>query len=476
MNITREQIGTLHEQITITFTPEDYRLAVDKSLKTLQHKIQEPGFRQGHVPMGIINKKYGKSVLVDELSKMTNDKMINFLQENHINILFEPIEKLDTTIGDFDNPQDFVFTFEIGIRPELSIDYVKANKIDNYKIIATEEEINAEEHNLRKRLGKFASTEEVAAEDMLLTTVQPEEGEEFTSSLVLTYVKDDQVKKFIGKKLHDTIKIDTTTIFKSDYERSTFLKTKVEDLENAPKKVSIKIDAIHHMEPAELNDEFFSKAFPDGSIKDEQALKDNLKQQIELRYVNDANIIYRNKVMDCLLENTTIDLPDNFIKEYLLRNDNKYNKDNIDEQYENIRKSILFQLLEDKISQDCQINIDRDAVVNYIKDYIRMSYFGSTTEMEKEQEEQILRLTTEMMKNQENVKNAYENLFMEKLTEGLKKQINPKLKEIDYQSFIKEITQVAENDNKPQKTKSAKTSKKQQTKESTNSEQLSLDL
>ncbi|MBO4739303.1 MAG: hypothetical protein J5606_07060 [Bacteroidales bacterium] len=474
MNITREQIGTLHEQITITFVPEDYQPAVNKSLKDLKNKIQEPGFRKGHIPMGLVNKKYGKSVLVDELSKMTNDKMLDFFKENNINILFEPIEKLDTTVGDFDNPKDFTFTFEIGIRPELSIDYVKAKKIDTYKIIATDEEINTEIHSLRKRLGKFASTEEVAEEDMLLTTVQPEEGEKFTSSLMLTYVKEDQVKQFVGKKLHDEFTIDTTTVFKSDYERSTFLKVKMDELENAPKKVTIKIDAIHHMEPAELNEEFFSKAFPDGSVKDESALKENVKNQIELRYVNDANMVYRNKIMDFLVDNTTAELPDNFIKTYLVRNDNRYNAENIEEQYDNLRKSILFQLLEDKISQDCQINIDKDAVLNYIKDYIRMSYFGSMTEMDKEQEEQIMRLTTEMMKNQENVKNAYENLFFEKLTEGLKQQINPKTKEIDYQSFIKEVTQTIED--KPKKAKVTKTAKAKAQEATNNSEQLSLDL
>ncbi|MBO4581788.1 MAG: hypothetical protein J5701_05830 [Bacteroidales bacterium] len=456
MNIKREQISNLHEMLTITFEGSDYKDLVEKSLKDLKRKAAEPGFRQGHVPMSIINSKYGKSVLVDEISKLTNDKLYQYIKDENLNILFEPIAIPEKTQGDFDHADTFSFSFEIGLCPEITVDYEDAKKVVDYHITATDTEINAEIDNMRKRVGKFSSTEEAVAEDMLMVKVTPETGEPFSSALVLSYLKDEYLKDFIGKKLHEEISIDTTAVFKSDYERSTFLKVKMDELATAPATVNIAIDAIHHVEPADLNEDFFNKMFPDGSVKDENQLHEKIKSQIELRYVNDANIFYRNKVIDTMLEHAGITLPDNFIKAYLVETNDKYTSDNIDEQYGNIQKSISYQLLEDKIAKDCEIKIEAEDVSKYIKDYIRLSYFGSATVLPAEQEAQVENFAQEMMKKQENFRNAYENLFFEKITEGLRAKLTPKVKELSYQEFVDEMSGEPKKAKTPKKTKTPK--------------------
>lgn len=456
MNIKREQIGNMHEMLTINFEAADYKEMVEKSLKDLKRKANEPGFRPGHVPMGIITSKYGKAVLVDEISKLTNDKLYQYLRDEKLNILFEPIAKPEKTEGDFDHADKFSFSFEIGICPDITVDYECAKKVGDYHIIATDTEINTEIESMRKRVGKFSSTEEAVAEDMLLVNVTPEQGEAFTSSLVLSYLKDEYLNEFVGKKLHEEVSIDTTKVFKSDYERSTFLKVKIDELATAPQTVKVAINAIHHVEPADLDEDFFTKMFPDGSVKDEAALRDKIKSQIELRYVNDANIYYRNKVVDTMMDHTTMELPDNFIKAYLVETNDKYTAENIDEQYENVKKSIIYQLLEDQIARDCEIKIEADDVTKYIKDYIRLSYFGSAEVLPAEQEAQVENFAHEMMKNQENFKNAYENLFFEKVTEGLRVKLTPKVKELSYQDFMTEAS------GEPKKTKTTKKSTKKE--------------
>lgn len=456
MNIKREQISNLHELLTITLESSDYKDLVEKSLKDLKRKAVEPGFRQGHVPMSIINSKYGKSVLVDEISKLTNDKLFQYIKDEKLNILFEPVAKPEKTQGDFDHADTFSFSFEIGLCPEFTIDYDCAKKVTDYHITATDTEINAEIDNMRKRVGKFSSTEEAVAEDMLMVKVTPENGEPFTSALVLSYLKDEYLKDFVGKKLHEELSIDTTTVFKSDYERSTFLKVKMDELNTAPTTVKIAIDAIHHVEPADLNEDFFNKMFPDGSVTNESQLHDKIKSQIELRYVNDVNIFYRNKVVDTLLDQVNISLPDDFIKTYLVETNDKYTTENIDEQYDNIQKSISYQLLEDKIAKDCEIKIEAEDVSKYIKDYIRLSYFGSAETLPAEQEAQVENFAKEMIKKQENFKNAYENLFFEKITEGLRAKLTPNVKEISYQAFVSEMSEEPKKAKTPKKTKTSK--------------------
>jgi trigger factor len=290
-------------------------------------------------------------------------------------------------------------------------------------------------------MGKFSSTEEVVAEDMLLVTVLAEgdNEKEFTASLLLSYIKDKKQKEFIGKKNHDVLQINTTEIFKSDYERSTFLKTKVDDLVNAPVNISIRIDAIHHIEPAELNAEFFDKAFPDSDVKDIKSLKESIKKQIELSYERDEKMLYRNKIMNQLIEHTTFELPDNFIKRFLVVNKSEeYTKENIDEKYIDIKKSISYQLIEDKISKDEAINVDNDEIRQYIKDYIRSSYFGVNNQVKlpEEQENQINSFANEMMKKTENLKNAYENIFSEKIIAALIQKVNPKIENVSFDEFL----------------------------------------
>ena len=440
MEITRENIGKLNEVVTIHFTPEDYQAEVEKSLRELRRKADVPGFRKGNTPMGMIKKMYGKSVLADELSKLTNNKFDDYLKENKLDILFEPLAQSEKTEGDFDNADNFSFSFEIGIRPEIVINFDEAKKIADFKIVADKKEIDTEVMAMRKRVGKFSSTEIAAEEDMLLVTVTPENGEEFTSSLILNYIKDAEMKNFVGKKLHDEMDIDTTVVFKSDYERSTFLKVKMDELETAAQNIHLKIDAIHHMEPAELDAEFFEKMFPEGNIKDENGLRENIKHQIELRHVNDANMIYRNKVMESLLETTTTELPDEFIKRYLIENNEQYTNETIEETYPDVRKSVNFQLIEEQLTKDFNINIEKEEVVNYIDNYIRLSYFGTSDALPEEQEGQIRHFVNEMIQKKENVQNAYENIFFEKLTQGFKDKLNPKVKEITFEKFVDEIT------------------------------------
>jgi len=462
MNIKRENIGLLNELITVELSAADYQEQVTKSLKDLKRKANVPGFRPGHVPMGMIEKMYKKAVVLEEVSKLTNDEFNKYLTDNKLDILFDPIARADKTEGDFDNAENFSFSFEIGLRPEIAIDYAEAKDATLYKVVASEQEIDKELTDMRRRVGKFSSTEEVADQDMLLVTVKPEDDrEEFTSSLPLSYVKDSELNLFIGKKLQEEMALDLTEVFKSDYERSTFLKIKANELENASKKVHIKIDAIHHRELAEINDDFFARIFPDGSVKNETALRNKIKQDIELRHFSETNMVFRNKVLEILLEKTVLELPDSFIKRHLVENKQQYTTETVEEKYDDIRKAVVYQLIENQIEKDCNVQVEHSDVMAYMEDYVRMSYFGTTETLSEEAEKQVANFVLQMMKNQDNVKNAYDNLYYDKMTEGLKLKILPKSKELTFEDFIAEIS--GKTEKKEEKPKATRAKAKKET-------------
>ena len=441
MDIRKESIGHLNELITIDITPNDYQEDVEKSLKEYKQKISIPGFRKGMVPKGMIEKMYGKSVRMEKLAKLTNEKFNEYLKENNLNILLDPIACEEKTVGNFEKADNFSFSFEIGLRPEVTLNYDEAKKIMKYKVRATNEEIDAEIANLCKRAGTYAASETVAENDFLIVSVTPTDGrEKFTSNITLDYVKEEELKHFIGKKLGDEMEFDTKVVFKSDYECSTFLKVKMDELETVPTTVHITIDSIHHVVPAELNADFFARVFPEGDVTTETELREVIKRQIELRYVNDTNTLYRYKIMDALVEHISFSLPDDFIKRALVDRKEIYTAENIDEKYNDIKKSVNYQLIEEQVAKDCHIDIAQEEVLNYLEAYVRQSYFGTTQTLENEQEERVKKLLAEMMKKEENIKNAYDNLFFEKLVQALQGKLNPKVKELSYADFIKEIS------------------------------------
>jgi len=167
MNILKENIGQLNDIISLEVQATDYKEKVENTLKDLRRKANIPGFRVGHVPMGMINKMYRKSVLADEITKIVQDNLLNYIKENNINILFEPLPLPEKTQGDFDKEDgNFTFFFEIGLQPEFEIDYEKTKKIKYLKISANEKDIEEEIKKMRHKMGKFSSTEVVADEDI----------------------------------------------------------------------------------------------------------------------------------------------------------------------------------------------------------------------------------------------------------------------------------------------------------------------
>jgi trigger factor len=222
-------------------------------------------------------------------------------------------------------------------------------------------------------------------------------------------------------------------------------------MESVSTIVPIKIDSIHHIIPTNLDADFFAKMFPEGEITEEIGLRKVVKEQIELRHVKDTDTVYRYKIMDTLLEHISFSLPDSFIKKYLVENKEEYTTENIEEKYNDIKKAISYQLIEDQLAKDGNIEVTQDEMLDYADNYIRQIYFSTTQILDSEQEERVKQLSSEMIKNKENVKNVYENIFFDKLIGSLTEKLNPKIKELFFKDFVDELS-----GKKEQKAKSKK--------------------
>ncbi len=462
MNIVRENIGILDEHVTVELVPEDYQEAVAKTLRDLKRRASIPGFRVGHVPMGMIERQYKASVMLDEISKKVNEEIEKYLRENKIRILFEPLAVPEKTKADFEKMGEFSFTFEIGLRPEVKIDYAKAKDVPYLKVTASEAQIDEEVAKLRRRLGKFSSTEEVVDGDMALVQVVTEEGAEpISSSLPTSYFKESCRNEFIGKKVHDTMVIDLKEMFETDYERSTLLKRRPTEMEDAPEKVTVTINAIHHVDPAEMDDEFYSRAFPDGQVKDEAAMRSRLKAQIERGYDSQERMQYRGAAMDALMAGMELTLPDSFVKRYMIeRNPELYTAESMEERYPDLQKSIVFQLVENTISEDGNLNIGREDILDYLRRYFSFNYFGLDYAMlSEEYRQQVESLAGNMLKEEKTISNVYDNIQFERIADIIFEKSGGVTKSVSLDEFLSGSGSTPAPA-KPKKTRSRKTEEK----------------
>ncbi|MDR2409235.1 MAG: trigger factor family protein [Bacteroidales bacterium] len=443
MNIKKENISDLHELITIELDQEDYQPQVMKSLKDLKQKMELPGFRKKMIPLELINKKHGKFIRGEEISKLAEVKIQEYIRENELSLLFSPVYCKDKSIVDFDQEGNFSFSFEVGIRPEIRINYDEVKDVIYYKIIATDKEIDEKIMSLRNRAGAFSSTETIVDNDVLLVTVSyTDEEKTFISTLPLSYLTKETLNQFIGKNLHDEMDIDTTKVFISDTERSTFLKLKIEELETAPVTVHIKINSIHHLEPADIDAHFFELFFPDGNVTTETELREYIGNQLGQQNVPNLDLLYRSDVIEKLTNNIfpVLVLPDIFIKKYLIATANeKKTPEHIEEGYSKIKYELVQRLISEQIITDLNINVYYQEIVTYIENIVRQKYFGTTALLDENQEEQIRNYTLELMKEKDNVSNTVSTIVLCKCAQELKAKLNPTIKELSSDEMVSEL-------------------------------------
>lgn len=291
MNVIREEIDALNAVLTVKISSEDYQSKVKTALEKYRKTAKIPGFRPGHVPIGLIQKQYGKAVLAEELNKLTNDGLYNYITENNLSILGNPIPKeSNDPIGNFDDPKEFEFSFEIGYSPSFELPISVKSKFDYNKVKIDESLLNKQIEDLRRRYGKLVSSELVGPKDMLIGKFtelnsdgsEKENGVSHSATISLEFIEDTKtVEQFIGKKISDTLDIDPTTVSKGAKDLASMLGISEEQISQISNLFRFEITEIKRMEMADLNEDLFNKLFIPGEVKNEEELKSRIANDLE---------------------------------------------------------------------------------------------------------------------------------------------------------------------------------------------------
>ena len=461
MNIKHENVPGQLQELTIEIQKEDYAENVDKALKKQRREIAVPGFRKGNAPMGIVQKMYGKNILVMEIDKLVNEQIEKFFKDNDIKFIFEPMPVEGKSQVDFDNPDNFSFVYEYVVRPEVNIDLSAMPAVTDFTVIPSEEEITTQIDQLRERHGKYEMPDTIEAND----SVSVSYGGEKEAFFFIRDLKDDARKEFIGKKKEDTLTMAMRKAFTADPFFARAFDLKVDELkDDDPYTYDLTIKRIGRINPAELNEDFFKAAYPDGSVTDEVTMRETEKQKIAAQYKPDTDRMFMDRAISTLLDNVNVELPDDFMRRYILAVQKDMTEEALDKEFERYKNSFKWQIIENTLVEGEDVNVTRADIEEYFRNYFIQNYFANfNAESVKDQVDKIV---ADSMKNQEYVKNAYDLLYDQKLVALMRKKMNINHKEGDFKAFVDEISS-ERNDEKPGEEASAEEKPKKTTKRKT---------
>ncbi|WP_299055197.1 trigger factor [uncultured Polaribacter sp.] len=438
MKITKQNVDALNAVVKVDIVADDYQEKVDKLLTDYRKKADVPGFRKGHVPMGMIKKQYGKSIMVDEVNKLLQESLNKFLAEEKLDILGNPIPRMTE---DFDwDAAVFSFEFELGLAPIFDVDLKSKKKVTQYSIVATKELLDEEVKNIQNRYGKVSPLEVVTEKATVTGTFINEENEinKKSSFLVNDLKGKKNEKKVIGAKVGDVIELDTKKLFENNNKLQPVLGISAEVAKDLEITVSFTVEEITETTPAELDKELFDKLFVDGSVSSVTELREKIKEDAEKQFNQQGDQQLLNAITEHLVENTKFDLPASFLKKWLrTAGEKELTEEEANAEFEKSEKGLRYQLIEGKIMKDNDIKLDYKELVDYAKGFIRtqMAQFGNMNPEEKELDD----IAGRILQNQEEAQKLQSQLISQKLLTFYKENMSFKSKELSYEDFIKEV-------------------------------------
>ena len=436
MNITKKDIDSLNAVLTVEIKEEDYSDKVKSVLTNYCKTANIPGFRKGHVPMGMVKKQYGKAVLVEEVNKLLQDSLHKYLTDEKLDVLGNPLPK--NTEIDWD-ASDFNFEFELGLAPEFEVDVVGKKAITHYNIVADDEMIDNQVKTICKQYGKLISKTEVEEGDEITGVFINEEKDiNKETTLPLETLKGKrQIKALVGSKVGDTVTLKTKGMFADDHANQTYFGVSHDDAHGLDVEVALEIKEVNQREAAALDQDLFDKLFGKDVVKSEEELKAKIKEDAERQFAQQSDQKLMDDAIESLIANTKFDLPGEFLQRWIqVSGEKPLTEEEAKAEYERSEKGLRYQLIEGKIRHEHKIQVTFDELKDYSKNMIKaqMAQYGQTNPSDEE----LDTIAARILANEEEVKRLSEQLNGQKLLDFFKEKTKLKKKEITYDKFIKE--------------------------------------
>jgi trigger factor len=445
--VTRENIGLLNDKLTVQLKKEDYYTGFEQSLKKYAKTANIPGFRKGMVPTGLVKKMYGQGVFSDEILRKVEAELNDYLNKEKVDIFAQPLP-LDNDAAklDMNQPVDYSFAFEIGLKPAVELDPTSI-KVTRYKITVTDEMVQEEVDRLQMRAGKMTEPGEVTGDDNVLNVKFIEsdaEGNEVEggiskgNSLLVTYFEKSFRANLIGKKNEDTVVLQLNTAFE-DKEKEAILGDLGLGKEDGDKYFKLLITKVGLVEKANLDEEFFTSVYPNKDIKTEADFRAEVKAEIELQFEQQSRNQVYDQVYHYLVDHTKMDFPESFLKRWLQSGGEKpKTAEEAEEDYPTFANQLKWTLVSSKLIEDNKIEVLPEDIRDFAKQQL-FSYMGGQLGALGDNQQWVDDYADRMMKDRKFVEDSYHRISTDKLFSLLDSQVTAKEEPISAEDFAKKL-------------------------------------
>ena len=447
MKSTLNKINEVNATIVIELEKADYQEKVDKSLNQLRQRAEIPGFRKGKVPKSVIQKMYSKSVLIDEINTIIAEELGNFVKENNLKILGEPLaDKNPENQVDLDKDETFKFHFNIGLTPTFDL---KLEDVEQtyYNVELEDDMLDKQIDSYKQNFGTYLKVEEEAIETDLIkgTLTEVENGEEKAEGIVVenailmpSYLKDETIKNsFVGSKVGESIVFNPKTAYdNNEAEVASLLQKTKEEIKDINPDFRFDINEVTRYKEAELDQELFDRVVGEGVVTSEEEFRTKVQEQILKQFKPGADHLFIHEMRDKIVEMMAdIEFPEEFLKNWLIESNEGKNEEQIVKDFPLILNDLKFQVFKQKVIEENEIKIEFKDIEALAIEVARAQFaqYG----MSNLPDDVLQNYSKSLLEKEETIQNLYEKATEEKVIEWLKKNVNVVDKTVSSEEFNK---------------------------------------
>jgi trigger factor len=443
--VTQQEVAPLQKQLDVTILKEDYLPSFEQALKDYSKKANIPGFRKGMVPAGLIKKMYGHSLFMDEVLKIVDKEVVNYLETEKLQIFAQPLPKeMNLSQIDVTNPGDYTFSFDVGMKPEFQLPDFSQIPVKRYVIDISDDMIEEEVERLRNRYGNMTEPEAVTGDENVLNVTfkeTDETGNEIErgivkeNSVLVKYFKENIRPTLIGKQQGEEIQLNLEDAFEGK-ELEWILNDLGLDSASG-RHFKIAITKVGLVEKRELNEEFYEQLFPGSEVKNEEDFKNKIRQQLQTQWNGESRNQLHHQLYHQLLEGTNIELPENFLKNWMKTQGaegEQKSGEEVENEFPTFKNQLKWSLITEKLISENDIQVQQDEIRQFAKQQL-FGYMGGAA---LDEEQQWVRdYIDKMMKDRKYVEESYSRIQTQKMFDWMEGNLNPVETSISKEDFMR---------------------------------------
>ncbi len=438
LDIQLDKLTKTEALIKIKVSENDYQPKVEEKIKEYSRKATIKGFRPGKVPTGMIRKMYGKSILVEEVNHMLSHKVTDYIKDNKLEIIGDPLPNIEKAQDiDWDVQKDFEFEYNVGLVDEFTVDLSKKVTVPSYSIKIDKKLLDETIENLQNQFGEMTNPETSEEGDSIYGEIKADdESRNDTITIRLEKVSPKELKKLTGLKIGDTVSFEINKLYKETDELAIALGMSKEEAKKLKGGYQLTVKNISRVKKAEVNQELFDKTFGKDAVKSLQEFTEKIKTTIAENYQTETDMFLERSIRNELLKNTKIELPDSFLKSWLLRtNQGQLTPEDIEKEFDAYTKELKWSLIRNKISKDLSIKVEHDDVMEEARGLIRRQLAGSGLGSQFESSIDVFANNYLQGENGDNYMKVFNKVQTQKVMDHIKSQITLKPKDVSREEF-----------------------------------------